>query len=120
MLAYITPVGEHGLYQIHEVHGRTDPGYGHGGGLHPSQGLPGHGHPDQGLPGMGGHPDNALPGSGLRPSQLPSYPPPHVQQGATLVMVRDPAGVWHFAAIPPGQPAPMPLPVPPPTAAPKM
>jgi hypothetical protein len=97
-----------------------DPGFGVGiGGGHPDQGLPGYGHPDQGLPGYG-HPDQSLPGSGLRPSQLPSFPaPPHVQPGATLVMVRDPMGVWHWAVIPPGQPTPTPLPTPPPTAAPK-
>jgi hypothetical protein len=87
--------------------------------------------PGFGMPGGGGRPDNSLPWAPVRPGHdlphlpgvpdntLPTTPPPHVPSGATLVLVRDPAGVWHYAAIEAGHPLPTPLPVPPPTAAPK-
>src|SRR4249919_138841 len=120
-MAHVRKIGgENDLYHIAWLDQRTDPGYGHGGGFHPDQGLPGHGHPDQGLPG-GGHISNTLPGGGhisnrppgSRPNfpdhTLPEGPPPHVGTGTTLIMVRDPQGVWHYAAIQPGQPVPPPI-----------
>jgi hypothetical protein len=110
-MATIHKVGDGNLYHVHFLQ-PTDPGFGQGGG-HPDQGLPGHGHPDQGLPGSGGHPGNRPPGSGhpaFPDHTLPGGPPPHVPPGTTLILVRDPAGVWHYAAIQPGQPVPPPLP----------
>jgi hypothetical protein len=111
-MATIHPVGEAGLYHIHFLDGRVDPGYGRPGGGHPDNSLPGHGHPDNSLPGYG-HPGNRPPGSG-RPNfpdnSLPSGPPPHVPDGTVVVLVKDPAGVWHYASLPPGTPAPTPLP----------
>jgi hypothetical protein len=123
------------LYHIHYLDQRTDPGYGHGGGMHPDQGLPGSGaRPDQGLPGSGARPDQGLPGSGGYPSQglpggghidnnLPGAPghpdnrppsqPPQVAPGHTLVMIRSADGKWHYASIAPGSPPPRPEPVPP-------
>ena len=123
-VAKITPMGEHGLYHVHFLDGRTDPGFGQGGGGHPDQGLPGYGHPDQGLPGQGGHPGNRPPGSGAHPgnrppgsggggipdNELPEAPPPHLLPGYTLVMVRGPHGKWEYAFIAPGDPPPKPLP----------
>jgi len=128
MLVHLTPVGQRGLYYMHVVEQGVDPGYGQGrpGGRpdndlpsfpgRPDNSLPGSGwtgRPDNTLPGMGGRPDNSLPGGG-RPNfpdnSLPSGPPPHIQPGATLILVRDQAGVWHYAAIQPGQPVPPPLP----------
>ena len=132
-MAKITPAGESGLYHVHFLDGRTDPGFGHpGGGGHPDQGLPGErpphvgggpifhpGHPDHGLPSQPGHPGNRPPGSGVFPdNSLPSHPPPHVPPGTTLVLVRDPAGVWHYATLPPGAPPPTTLPEPTPPATP--
>jgi hypothetical protein len=127
MLAYITPAGEHGLYIIHEVQGRTDPGFGQGRpGLRPDHDLPGYGHPDHSLPGRPVHPDQGLPGMGARPDQglpggrpgipnndLPSNPPPQVAPGQTLVLVRSHDGKWHYAALPAAYPVPTPLPTPP-------
>jgi hypothetical protein len=119
-LATIRPAGEAGLYHIHFLDG---------GGAHPDHGLPGGGPVDPGFgrPGGGGglHPGNRPPGSGnpaFPDNTLPSGPPPHVPAGTTLILVRDPAGIWHYAAIQPGQPVPPPLPGqglpggPPPTA----
>jgi hypothetical protein len=109
MLVYIHQLGNN-FAMITPVGGGVDPGFGVGGVPHPGHGLPGSGaHPGHDLPHLPGVPDNTL----------PTTPPPHVPIGSTLVLVRDAAGVWHYAAIPPGQPVPAPLPVPPPTAAPK-
>jgi len=123
MLVHLTPLGQRGLYYMNVVEQGVDPGYGRPGGGHPDQGLPGGGgRPDQGLPGFPARPDQGLPGSGGRPDQglpshphfpnnsLPSAPPPHVQPGATLILVRAASGTWHYAAIQPGQPVPPPLP----------
>jgi hypothetical protein len=127
MLVHLTPLGQRGLYYMNVVERGTDPDYGQGGGFRPDNSLPGFpGRPDNSLPGFPGRPDNSLPGGGWqgRPDNtlpgggrpnfpdntLPSGPPPHVQPGATLILVRDQAGVWHYAAIQPGQPVPPPLP----------
>ena len=80
------------LYVLRPFHA-TDPGYGQGGVPHPGHELPG-GHP--------AFPDNSL----------PSHPPPHVPEGTVVVLVKDPAGVWHYASLPPGTPVPTPLPEP--------
>jgi hypothetical protein len=92
--------------------GMVDPGYGIGAGLRPGHDLPGGGahpwfpghvggpRPDHGLPGSPGHPDN-------RP---PSGPPVQVGPGEVLVMIRDQAGVWHYAALAPGTVPPKPVP----------
>lgn len=124
-MAKITPAGESGLYHVHWLDGRTDPGFGAGGLPHPDHGLPGGtphpgggpiyhpGHPDHGLPSHPAHPGNRPPGSGgggIPDNSLPSTPPPHVPPGTTLVLVRDPAGVWHYATLPAGTPAPTPVP----------
>ena len=124
-IARITQMGESGLYHVHFLDGRTDPGFGVGGLPHPDHGLPGGmphpgggpifhpGHPDHGLPSQPGHPGNRPPGSGhpgFPDNTLPPGPPPHLPAGTTLILVRDPAGVWHYAAIQPGQPVPPPLP----------
>jgi hypothetical protein len=115
-MATITKVsGERNLYHIHIL----DPHAGH-----PDHGLPG----SEVDPGFGAgrpgidHPANRPPGSG-RPNfpdnSLPSGPPPHVAAGATLVLVRDPAGVWHYATLPAGTPPPVVAPPIAPTPAPK-
>jgi hypothetical protein len=127
-MATIHKVGQSGdLYHVHFL----DP-------HRPEQGLPGHGHPDHDLPGQGarpdqglpgggahpgnrppgsgggGHPDHSLPGQGGIPShELPDQPPPQVQPGHTLVLVRDQQGKWHYASIAPGSPPPRPVPMPP-------
>jgi hypothetical protein len=76
----------------------------------------GGGRPDNTLPGMGGRPDNSLPGSPGHPdNRPPGGRPPQVGPGEALVLVRDQAGVWHYAALPSGSPPPKPVPVPPPT-----
>jgi len=107
MLVYIHQLG--GNFATITPVSSVDPGFGMGPPLHPSQGLPVHGHPDQGLPHLPGIPGNSL----------PTTPPPHVPVGMTVVLVRDPLGVWHWATIP-SNVTPSPLPVPPPTAAPKI
>ena len=87
--------------------GGVDPGYGHGGVRpdRPDQSLPGHRPP---------HIDNALPGAPGSPgNELPAGPPPHVPAGTVLVLVRDQAGVWHYATTAPGTPPPTTLPEPP-------
>ena len=102
-MAKITPAGEHGLYHVHFLDGRTDPGFGHGGGEHPGNELPGSGgHPGNRPPGSasGGHPDNSL----------PPGPPPVLAPGYTLVAVRGPHGHWEYAMIMPGSPPPRPIP----------
>jgi collagen type IV alpha len=136
-MAKITPVGEAGLYHVHFLDGRTDPGFGHGGGEHPSHGLPGGpghvsppifhpGHPDHGLPSSPGHPDQGLPGrpphvggrppgsggGGIPDNSLPSTPPPTLMPGWTLALVRSPDGKWHYASLAPSSPPPKPLPEP--------
>ena len=125
-MAKITPVGEAGLYHVHFLDA-TDPGYGRpGGGGHPDHGLPGDrpphvgggpifhpGHPDHGLPSNPAHPGNRPPGSGhpvFPDNTLPSTPPPHVPAGVTLVLVRDPTGVWHYATLDANTPPPKPVP----------
>jgi len=121
-LYYVQQVGPN-VVMLQPIGGPVDPGYGVGGGLRPDQGLPWQpGHPDQGLPGGGhvgnrppgsfpGRPDNSLPGSPGHPdNRPPSGPPPQVSPGEVLVMIRDQAGVWHYAAIQPGSPPPRPLP----------
>jgi hypothetical protein len=106
--------GESNLYHVHFFDQHSG---------HPDQGLPGHGHPDNTLPGMGGpvdpgygrpggpHPGNRPPGSHpvFPDNTLPSTPPPHIQPGATLVLVRDAGGVWHYASLPPGSAPPQPV-----------
>jgi len=105
-----------GLAFIAPIEGPVDPGFGGGGPDHiwggvggrpdrPDQGLPGGGYPSHGLPGSPGHPDNRPPATN---------PPRPTEPGATLVLVRDPEGVWHYATIAPGSPPPRPVPVPPP------
>ena len=127
-MATIRKVSED-LYHIHFLDA-VDPGYGRPGGGHPDHDLPGRpphvgggpiyhpGHPDHGLPSHPGHPANRPPGSGggIPDNSLPSHPPPHVPPGTTLVLVRDPAGVWHYATLAPGTPPPttLPEPTPPP------
>jgi hypothetical protein len=116
-LATIRPMGESGLYHIHFLDaserpdhslpggGRpVDPGYGVGGGAHAGQ-LPSHGgaHPGQ-LPSHGS--------SGIPDNTLPSERPPVMLPGYYLVLVRDQAGMWRYAAIAPGSPPPRPLPTP--------
>jgi hypothetical protein len=116
-MAHITKVsGEGNLYHVHFLDGHAG---------HPDQGLPGGGvDPGYGRPSLPHRPDNSLPGGG-RPNfpdnTLPNGPPPHIQPGATLVLVRDAGGVWHYASLPPGSPPPVPAqPLPtPPTATPK-
>ena len=109
MLETITKVsGERNLYHIHIL----DPHAGH-----PDHGLPG----SEVDPGFGvgrpgiEHPGNRPPSSG-RPNfpdnSLPAGPPPHVNPGEVVVLVRDQAGVWHYAALPSGSPPPRPLPAP--------
>lgn len=115
-----------GIAFVHSLEGPVDPGFGLGGGSidntlpgggfdhiwggvggrpnRPDQGLPGSGYPSNGLPGSPGHPDN-------RP---PATKPPVVAPGMTLVMVRDPVGVWHYATVDASTPPPKPVPVPPP------
>jgi hypothetical protein len=115
-IVFIRHIGSN-LAFIAPIEGPVDPGWGGGwsgerpdntlpgGGAHPW--LPGHlggPRPDQSLPGSPGHPDN-------RP---PSGPPPQVGPGEVLVLVRDQAGVWHYASLPSGTPPPKPVPVPPP------
>jgi len=110
--ATIRPLGESGLYHIHFLDA-VDPGFGHGGAPHPDHGLPGSGaHPGNRPPGSGAHPGNRPPGSGggIPDNELPSEPPPHVPAGTTLVLVRDPAGVWHYATLDANTPPPKPLP----------
>lgn len=81
-LVHINKVGATGdLYVVREF-SATDPGYGGG------------------IPANPAFPSNTL----------PSGPPPHLPLGHTLVLVRDPAGVWHYAAIEPGQMVPPPIP----------
>jgi hypothetical protein len=59
--------------------------------------------------------DNTLPGNPVFPNNtLPSGPPTTINPGETLVLVRDPEGVWHYAAIAPGSPPPRPVPPGPP------
>ena len=67
----------------------VDPGFGIGEGAHPGHGLP---HPPH-------FPSNSL----------PPGPPPHVPPGNVVVLVRDPAGVWHYAMMP-ANAAPPPMP----------
>jgi len=118
-------MGSGNVYHLH-VLDAVDPGYGRpdwegrpdntlpGGGGHPGNRPPGswEGRPDNTLPG-GGHISNRPPGSGnpaFPDNTLPSGPPPHVSPGTTLILVRDAQGIWHYAAIQPGQPVPPPLP----------
>ena len=128
-LATIHPMGDGSVYHIHFLDQRTDPGYGRPGGGHPDHDLPGRpphvgggpifhpGHPDHGLPSQPGHPGNRPPGSGnpvFPDNSLPSYPPPHVPAGATLVLVRDQSGKSGTTPrCQPGSPPPRPRPVPP-------
>jgi hypothetical protein len=93
-MATIHPMGDN-LYHIHFLDNRTDPGFGHG-----RPDLPGHD-----LPGGGLHPGNRPPGSHpvFPDNTLPGGPPPHVTPGNVVIMVRDQAGVWHYASLPAGQ-----------------
>ncbi len=105
-MAKITPAGESGLYHVHFLDSRVDPGFGHGPGAGVDPGW-GQGHP-------GGHPGNRPPGSGAIPdNELPDHPPPTLMPGYTIVMVRGPAGKWEYAFIAPGDPPPRPMPNPP-------
>jgi len=109
-----------GLAFIHPLEGEggVDPGYGHPIFGRPDQGLPGGrpDRPDQGLPGSGNYPSNGLPGAPGHPdNRPPATRPPTAGPGETLVLVRDAAGVWHYATLPSGSPPPKPVPVPPPT-----
>lgn len=96
----------------------VDPGFGQGGGVDPGYGIPdwAAGHPGNRPPGTGvNYPSQGLPGSPGHPdARPPSGPPPQVGPGEVLVLVRDPAGVWHYASLPSGSPPPKPVPVPPP------
>jgi hypothetical protein len=107
-LVHVTKVeGGGDLYLLRPFHA-TDPGFGVGGGG---------GRPDQGLPGHGGHPGNRPPGSGhpaFPDNSLPSGRPPVVAAGETLILVRDPEGIWHYASLDASTPPPKPLPTPPP------
>ena len=107
-------MGESGLYHVHFLDQRTDPGFGHGGGpVDPGYGRPGGGgHPDHSLPGSGAHPGNRPPGShpGFPDNELPDTSPPTLLPGYTLVMVRGPHGKWEYAFIAPGDAPPKPLP----------
>lgn len=100
-LAYVEPVGA------------VDPGFGHGGGgVDPDYGMPAWLRPGHDLPG-GGHISNRPPGSGgggIPGNELPPGPPPVVAPGLTLVLVRDPVGVWHYATIDASTPPPKPVP----------
>jgi hypothetical protein len=110
----LRPLGESGLYHMHVLEGGVDPGFGRpGGGVDPGYGRPTWpNRPDQGLPGerpphVGGRPPH---NPAFPDNSLPSGPPPHVPDGTVIVLVKDPAGVWHYASLPPGTPAPTPLP----------
>jgi len=105
-LVYIDKIGMTGnVYAVRDFTPPVDPGYGIPGiGGHPDNTLPGSGHIDNTLPGGPGHPDNRPPGK-----------PPTINPGETLVLYRDPEGVWHYATLPSGSPPPKPVPVPPPT-----
>jgi hypothetical protein len=94
--------------------GGVDPGFGLPGLIHPSQPIFHPGHPDHGLPSSPGHPSAGLPGSPGHPDNRPPMQPPVVAAGVTLVLVRDPVGVWHYATLDAGTPPPKPVPVPPP------
>lgn len=86
-LVHLDRVGTKGnLYVVREFHAPVDPGYGGGIGANPV------------------FPDNSL----------PNGPPTTINQGETLVLVRDPEGVWHYAALAPGSPPPRPVPPGPP------
>jgi hypothetical protein len=118
--------GESNLYHVHffDQHaGHPDQGL-PGGGVDPGYGRPvDPNRPDNSLPGSGAHPGNRPPGSGGHPNfpnnTLPSGPPPHIQPGATLVLVRDAGGVWHYASLPAGSAPPQPVNPIAPTPAPK-
>jgi hypothetical protein len=107
-------MGSGNVYHLH-VLDAVDPGYGHGGGgVDPGYGRPdwGSGRPDQGLPGerpphVGGRPPH---NPAFPDNSLPTRPPAQVPDGTVVVLVKDPAGVWHYASLPPGTPAPTPLP----------
>ena len=107
MLAYFKVVGP-GLVFLHPF-GAVDPGFG----------VPGFGPVDPGF-GVGLPPH--VGGGPARPPHFPDHslppgPPPHVPNGTVVVLVRDPAGVWHYATMPEAA-APKPIPMPP-TPAPK-
>jgi hypothetical protein len=113
MLAHIHQLGG-GLVVITPV-SPVDPGFGQPGGpVDPGYGRPGWSPVDPGYghrPGAG-HIDNTLPGAPGHPDNRPPGRPPHVASGDVLVLVRDQAGVWHYATLPPGA---TPKPLPPPT-----
>jgi len=111
-LYYVQQVGPNVVMLSPIASGPIDPGFGVGGDERPDQGLPGGGHVGNRPPGSWtGRPDNSLPGSPGHPdNRPPSGPPPQVSPGEVLVMIRDQAGVWHYAAIQPGSPPPRPLP----------
>jgi hypothetical protein len=86
-LVHLNKVGPSGdLYVVRDFHAPTDPGYG------------------------GGIPANPV----FPNNSLPSGPPTTIQPGEILVMVRDPEGVWHYAALSPDSPPPRPVPPGPP------
>jgi hypothetical protein len=135
-VVFIRHIGQNFAF-IHAIEGIVDPGFGGGGGVdpgygrpeigwgHPDQGLPGGrpghvsppiyhpGHPDHGLPSAPARPDNSLPGSPGHPDARPPSQPPTVAPGATLVLVRDQMGIWHYHELAPGSAPPKPVPVPP-------
>lgn len=104
-MVFIRHVGAN-LAFIHPIEGPVDPGFGlggrPGGGVDPGWGIEEGGRPGQ-LPSGGwpGHPSQGLP----RPPR-----PPHVAPGQTLILVRDPVGVWHYRTIDASTPPPKPLP----------
>lgn len=78
----------------------VDPAWGIAGpGVDPGYGIGMHPHPGHGLPANPAFPDHSL----------PPGPPPHVPPGNVVVLVRDPAGVWHYAMMPAAS-APPPMP----------
>ena len=96
----------------------VDPGFGGGigAGGDPGYGIPDWGgHPGNRPPGSwAGRPDNTLPGGPGHPDTRPPGHPPVVAAGQTLVLVRDPEGIWHYATMDNSTPPPRPVPVPPP------
>ena len=97
--------------RIHRsLEGPVDPGFGGGigAGGDPGYGIPDWGgHPGNRPPGSwGGRPDNSLPGGPGHPDNRPPAHPPVVAPGQTLVLVRDPEGIWHYATTDNSSPPP--------------
>lgn len=82
------------LYALREFHAPVDPGYDTGVFPHPG----------------GGPAHNPV----FPNNTLPAGPPTQIGPGETLVLIRDPEGVWHYAALAPASPPPRPVPPGPP------